>query len=70
MVKIKFKVTIRKAMGDQLNREVIIRSSPRKLVVGGNAMLNIAINNHHDQARGKINAVPRRIIIARELVRS
>lgn len=70
VVKIKFKATVKKAIGDQLNKDIIIRSSPKKFIVGGNAILNNAIVNHQDQAKGKIINVPRKIIIVRVFVRS
>lgn len=69
-MKIRFRATIRKAIGDQLKREIIIRTSPAKLIDGGRAILNKIIVNHQAPARGKISRAPRRRIIVRLFVRS
>lgn len=70
VVKIKFITTKIKVTGDQLNREVIIRNSPAKLIEGGRAILKRAIISHHAQPSGKSKIIPRIIIIVREFVRS
>lgn len=51
--------------GDQLNRVVIIISSPMRLGSGGSAKLARLAMNHHTAVRGKITCNPR----ARTIVR-
>lgn len=70
VVKIRFRRIAKRAIGDQLNMEAIIRNSPAKLIVGGRAILNRATISHHDHARGKIKIIPRKTTTARVLVRS
>lgn len=56
--------------GDQLNREVIIISSPIKLGRGGNAKLARLAMNHQAAMRGRIICIPRASSIVRLCVRS
>lgn len=70
MVKTRLRATIRKAIGDQLNRESIMRTSPAKLMEGGRPILRSIIINHHAPVRGKMRSIPRRRIMVRLFVRS
>lgn len=56
--------------GDQLNRVVMIMSSPIRLGRGGSARLARFARNHQVAVRGKITCNPRARIIVRLWVRS
>lgn len=56
--------------GDQLNRVVIIMSSPIRLGRGGSARLAKLAMNHHTAVSGKITWSPRARIMVRLWVRS
>lgn len=55
---------------DQENREVVIISSPIKLIVGGRARLARLATIHHVAIRGNTICSPRAIIIVRLWIRS
>lgn len=55
---------------DQLNKEVIIRSSPIKLGEGGRARLARMARNHQVAISGKIICIPRARSIVRLWIRS
>ena len=59
-----------RVQGDQLNREVMIISSPMRLGSGGRARFARVPMNHHVAIRGKIVCMPRERIIVRLWVRS
>lgn len=55
---------------DQLNVDVIIKSSPIKLIVGGRAMFIKLASSHHVVISGKMSCRPRARSIVRLCVRS
>lgn len=55
---------------DQLNKDVMIMSSPIRLIDGGSARLARLAKNHHVAIRGKIICRPRARVIVRLCVRS
>lgn len=59
-----------RVQGDQLNREVMIISSPIRLGSGGRARFARVLINHHEAIRGKIVCRPRARIMVRLWVRS
>lgn len=59
-----------RVQGDQLNREVIIISSPMRLGRGGRARFARLLTNHHVAIRGRMVCMPRASIIVRLCVRS
>lgn len=69
MIKVPSPVSVM-VQGDQLNRVVIIISSPIKLGRGGNAKLARLAINHQTAVRGKITCNPRARTMVRLWVRS
>lgn len=64
-------VPVRRIEGlDQLNKDVMIMSSPIRLIDGGSARLARLARNHHVAIRGKIICKPRARVIVRLCVRS
>ena len=69
MINVPAPVKIR-VQGDQLNREVIIISSPIRLGRGGRARFARLLMNHHVAIRGSTVCKPRASTIVRLWVRS
>ena len=59
-----------RVQGDQLNREVIIFSSPIRLGSGGSARFARLLMNHHVAMRGSTVCIPRARTRVRLCVRS
>lgn len=57
-------------IGHQLNRDVAIRSSPVKLMLGGVAIFIRLVSSHQDVSMGRMLWKPRVRIMIRVLVRS
>lgn len=55
---------------DQWNKDIIIISSPTKLIDGGSAKLAKHAKNHQEAIRGKMVCSPRAKVIVRLWVRS
>ena len=64
MINVPTPVRIR-VQGDQLNREVMIMSSPIRFGSGGRARLARLLMNHHVAIRGSTVCIPRASTIVR-----